>query len=75
MPQGAIRYQCPCGAEYLVAVQDAPDEAWVETVRGVAHSLGIEVVDGSQPSFVCLACGVTHLRAEIEGAEGTVPPS
>jgi hypothetical protein len=63
MPQGAVRYQCPCGAEYLVALQGISDETWLEKVTAIARTLGLEIVDGAQPSFVCRSCERRHLRA------------
>jgi hypothetical protein len=65
LPKGAVRYACPCGAEYLVALDAADnDEAWLEMVRDVADSLDVGFVDGSHASFVCDQCGRTHVRGE-----------
>lgn len=61
LPKGVIKYSCPCGAQYLVAL-DAPDPAWLEVVREAAEQLGMEAIDGSATSFVCAQCGRTHER-------------
>jgi hypothetical protein len=65
MPQGAIQYRCTCGALYLIALQETPDEQWVETVRTVARSLRAAVIDGSEPCFTCRGCGQVQLRSGI----------
>lgn len=72
MPQGAVRYRCTCGAEYLVAIQGTSDEKWLETIGVVAKKLGVGIVDGSQPSFVCDACGARHLRADVRAEPDAV---
>ncbi len=72
MPQGAVRYRCPCGAEYLVALRGTADETWLETIGAVARKLGLGIVDGSDESFVCHACGVSHLRADVRAEHDRV---
>jgi len=65
LPTGALRYSCPCGAEYLIAIHaGVSDDEWLETVRAAGISLDVGVVDGSRGSFVCEACGRTHLRGD-----------
>ena len=65
MPQGAIQYRCTCGALYLIALQETPDEQWVETIRTVARSLRAAVIDDSEPCFTCRGCGQVHLRSDV----------
>jgi hypothetical protein len=60
---GALRHRCLCGAEYLVALDDSPsDPEWQATIGDVAHSLGLEPIDGSSSRFVCRHCGREHVR-------------
>jgi hypothetical protein len=67
-PRAAVRYRCPCGAEYLVATQEhGADSNWLENVRIAAGRLGLGVVDGSQQTFVCSSCGRTHANGEGAG--------
>ena len=61
-PKSAVRYRCECGTEYLVALQDECDEAWLAAVGDAAQAIGLAVVDGSQATFVCKTCGVWHER-------------
>lgn len=68
LPRGAVRYRCPCGAEYVVVIGAAAGDGWVETLEPVAASLGAEIVDGSLPRFACKACGAEHVRGEGNSA-------
>jgi hypothetical protein len=61
LPRGVVKYSCPCGADYLVAIE-THDPAWLDVVRDAASQLGMEAIDGSAPSFVCSSCGRTHAR-------------
>jgi len=70
-PRGAVKYVCPCGVEYLIAIGGAGDDAWLAVVGETAKQLGIEVVDGSEPSFVCSNCGRIHARASRAAAAPT----
>jgi hypothetical protein len=63
LPRGVVKYSCPCGAHYLVAIETS-DPAWLAVVREAASQLGMEAIDGSAPSFVCGSCGRTHTRQE-----------
>jgi hypothetical protein len=73
---GALRHRCPCGAEYLVALDRSSDPEWQATIGEVARSLGLEPVDGSLLRFVCRHCGREHVRNEewIVAAESPLPP-
>jgi hypothetical protein len=74
---GALRYRCPCGAEYLVVLQgSSSDPEWQATIGEAAHSLGLERVDGSLSRFVCRHCGREHVRNRegITAAESPLPP-
>jgi hypothetical protein len=70
IPQGAIQYQCTCGAKYLIAFRGESDAEWFDTVDQVARSLGVDVIDSTLPSFTCRGCGEIHLRADVRA---TVP--
>jgi hypothetical protein len=59
-PRAAVRYRCPCGTEYLVAIPDTGDPSWFENVRTAAGQLRLGFVDGREPAFVCTSCGRTH---------------
>lgn len=61
LPRGVVKYTCPCGAQYLVAIETS-DVAWLGVVRDAASQLGMEAIDGSAESFVCTSCGRTHAR-------------
>jgi len=65
----AVRYRCPCGAEYLVATETPGDPSWLENVRTAATRLHLGVIDGTQSTFVCAECGRTHAQNET----GEVP--
>lgn len=69
-PRVAVRYRCPCGAEYLVASPDTADPGWLESVRTVAGRLALGFVDGREPIFVCTSCGRAHAHDDTQGAEG-----
>jgi hypothetical protein len=71
IPQGAIQYQCTCGAKYLIAFRGENDAEWFETVDHVARSLGVDVIDGALASFTCRGCGEIHLRADVQTAVPT----
>ncbi len=68
LPKGVIKYSCPCGANYLVAL-DTSDPTWLDVVRDAAEQLGMEAIDGSAESFVCAHCGRTHARQAPPGRE------
>jgi hypothetical protein len=65
----AVLYCCSCGANYLVALQERPDRGWLDAVRHAALGLDAQVVDGTQPSFVCDRCGREHRRTGDTVAE------
>lgn len=62
--QGAVRYQCSCGAQYLVAINPGNDRIWLESVKAAAEAVEVELVDGSEPQFLCGSCGSVHARSE-----------
>jgi hypothetical protein len=67
-PHAAVRYRCPCGAEYLVAIQErGAGSNWLENVRIAAGRLGLGVVDGTEATFECSKCGRTHAHGEEAG--------
>jgi hypothetical protein len=70
MPQGAVRYQCPCGAKYLIAIRKPDDEEWLETLHDIGFSLGVDVIDSALPTFTCRGCGEIHIRADVTHAPG-----
>jgi hypothetical protein len=62
-PRGAVKYTCVCGTEYLVAIEsDQPGDDWFAVVSEAAAELGIQAIDGRQPTFVCATCGRVHER-------------
>jgi hypothetical protein len=63
LPRGVVKYTCPCGAQYLVAIETS-DPAWLGVVRDAASQLDMEAIDGSAASFVCSQCGRTHARQQ-----------
>ena len=66
MPQGAVLYGCPCGAQYLIALSaPARDEAWLDSLRGAASAIGATLVDGALPAFICGDCGREHQRNDL----------
>ena len=63
--QGALRYDCACGAQFLVEINPAGDAAWHDALQSAANALGaVQLVDGAQAQFVCGGCGRVHARSE-----------
>lgn len=63
--QGALRYDCACGAQFLVAINPGRDAAWHDALLATANALGaVQLVDGAQARFACGGCGRVHARSE-----------